>query len=734
MIQQPDLVKQVCKYNPKADASLLNGAYEYAMQKHGTQKRASGDSYIYHPLEVAGILANLNLDDATIAVALLHDTIEDTDATRSEIDNKFGKEIGKLVDGLTKISRLDLTNIRVKQAENFRKLLLAIADDVRVLLVKLADRLHNMRTIEYVPEDKRQRIAEETRDIYAPLAGRMGMQAIRDELEDLSFRSLNLDTYSKIEDRLEVLRKKNKSLIADIEKSLKSLFRKKGIRPVVRGREKQPYSIFRKMQKKEIGFEQLSDIYGFRIICDTVEDCYNVLGVVHTSWRAVPGRFKDYISTPKQNDYQSIHTTVVGPKRQRVELQIRTLEMDRFAECGIAAHAIYKDGQTGGRNIAKLNEESKAYEWLRNTIDLLSVGDSPEEFLEHTKLELFQDQVFCFTPKGRLITLPTGATPIDFAYAVHTDIGNSCVGCKINGKVKPLVTPLQNGDEVEVIKSSEHTTPRSWESIAITGKARAAIRRVTRDAMRKQYVGLGRQIMESAFEKLGEEYSDQLLKKVLRKFGKSSMTNMLIGIGRLEFEADEVVQAIFPDHELKRNTNKKREGRDRWFNLGGRVGLNFSFKRGNDNRISFPIRGIQDDLPVNFAPECGAVPGDRIVGIMTPGEGVTVYPIHSPLLEKFDNDNVKWLDLSWDIDDDNQELFPACISLSTKNEPGALAQIAATIGDNSSNIDNIRMVHRERDFFTMVIDLEVFDLVHLNRIISQLREKSIVAHVERING
>ena len=499
MMRQYELVERVTNYNPNANEALLNKAYVYAMRKHGTQKRASGDPYFSHPLEVAAILTDMRLDDATICVGLLHDTIEDTDATRQEIDTSFGPEIGKLVEGLTKIQKLDLVSRRAKQAENFRKLLLAIADDVRVLLVKLADRLHNMRTLHHVPPHKRFRIAEETMDIYAPLAGRMGMQDMREELEDIAFRHINAEAYRTITERLERLREKNQTLISDIRASLGALLKEAGIEAEVRDREKRPYSIFRKMQHNSVAFEQLSDIYGFRLIVGTVEDCYRVLGLVHTTWPTVPGKFKDYISIPKQNDYRSIHTTVVGPSSQRVELQIRTEEMNRIAEYGIAAHAIYKDGEGGGRNIVKRTEESRAYEWLRRTIETISGGETSEDFLENTRLELFHDQVFCFTPKGRLIALPRGATPIDFAYAVHTNVGNTCVGCKINGQMAPLVTELSNGDEVEIIRSDAQEPQPAWESIAVTGKARAAIRRATKDSVRRQYGGLGKHILERAF-------------------------------------------------------------------------------------------------------------------------------------------------------------------------------------------------------------------------------------------
>ena len=743
MMRQYELVERVNRYNPTTDEALLNKAYVYAMQKHGMQMRASGDPYFSHPLEVAAILTDLRLDDATIAVALLHDTIEDTDATRTEIDTVFGEEIGKLVDGLTKISRLDLVSRRAKQAENFRKLLLAIADDVRVLLVKLADRLHNMRTLHFVKEDeRRKRIAEETMEIYAPLAGRMGMQDLRSELEELAFKTINPEAFQTITERLASLREKNAQLIGDIERDLTERLAERHIQSTVRGRMKRPYSIFRKMEQKSIGFEQLSDIYGFRVVVEDVETCYAVLGVIHTNWPSVPGRFKDYISTPKQNDYRSIHTTVVGPSRQRVELQIRTREMDRVAEYGIAAHALYKDGIKGGRNIARLADESRAYEWLRQTIDMLSQGDTPEEFLENTKLELFHDQVFCFSPKGRLIALPRGATPIDFAYAVHTDIGNTTVGCKINGQIVPLVTELRNGDEVEIIRSGAQKPTEDWLTIAVTGKARAAIRRAIREAQREKYATLGRLILTRGFERRGLELNDQVLAPVLLRFSQGSVLDLMAAVGRGEIHAADVLNVIDPAHEeaqreqigTERATPADVARKDGWFDLEGGSGLQFRVPAGsNEETASLPIQGRKGDLPIRFAPDGGAVPGDRIVGILTPGEGITIYPIHSEALRDFD-DYDQWLDVRWDIDTEHPERFPARVSVAAINEPGTLAEIARIISDNDGNIDNIKMMGRAADFHEMTIDLEVWDLKHLNRIINQLRGAKVVSNVQRVNN
>ena len=551
MMRQYELIDRVRRYNPQADEALLNRAYVYAMKAHGSQRRASGDPYFSHPLEVAAILTDLKLDDATIAAALLHDTIEDTPVTRAEIDKLFGPDIGTLVDGLTKLKKLDLVSKQAAQAENLRKLLLAIADDVRVLLVKLADRLHNMRTLEFVPPESRRRTAQETLDIYAPLAARMGMQEMRVELEDLGFRELNPDAYRVISQRLQALAERNRDLIAEIEQQLTRKFADRGIAAVVAGRQKRPYSIWCKMERKSVGFEQLSDIFGFRVIVPTIEECYRALGIVHTTWPVVPGRFKDYVSTPKQNDYRSIHTTVIGPGRQRVELQIRTRTMHEIAEYGIAAHALYKDGQ--GSPSEMLSRESNAYAWLRRTIELLAEGSNPEEFLEHTKLELFHDQVFCFTPKGKLIAMPREATPIDFAYAVHTDVGNTAVGCKINGKMAPLVSELANGDEVEILTSKAQMAPPSaWESIVVTGKARAAIRRATRAAVRKQYAGLGRRIVERLFTRAKKEYSDEKLHGALHRLARGSVDDVMAAVGRGEMKASDVARAMYPDYKEER--------------------------------------------------------------------------------------------------------------------------------------------------------------------------------------
>ncbi|TPI68949.1 bifunctional (p)ppGpp synthetase/guanosine-3',5'-bis(diphosphate) 3'-pyrophosphohydrolase [Mesorhizobium sp. B3-1-3] len=743
MMRQYELVERVQRYKPDVNEALLNKAYVYAMQKHGHQKRASGDPYFSHPLEVAAILTDMHMDEATIAVALLHDTIEDTTATRAEIDELFGPEMGKLVEGLTKLKKLDLVSKKAEQAENLRKLLLAISEDIRVLLVKLADRLHNMRTLDHMPESKRLRIAEETMDIYAPLAGRMGMQGMREELEEIAFRYINPEAYRAVTARLAEIFERNKGVLQEIETALSGLFEKRAIKASVKSRQKKPWSVFRKMEAKALSFEQLSDIFGFRVVVDSVDDCYRALGAIHTTWSMVPGRFKDYISTPKQNDYRSIHTTIVGPSRQRVELQIRTKEMNKIAEYGVAAHSIYKDsgGKTNGAGHA-ISRETNAYAWLRRTIEQLAEGDNPEDFLENTKLELFQDQVFCFTPKGMLIALPRGATPIDFAYAVHTDVGDTCVGAKVNGRIMPLMTELKNGDEVEIIRSKAQVPPAAWESVVVTGKARAAIRRATKNAIRKQYSGLGARILERAFERAGKTFTKESLKPVLHRLARKDIEDVLASVGRGELSSTDVMKAVFPDYKDERVTvapPKQRE--EGWSKIRNAAGMLFQMpgtraaKKDKDQPRdgAVPIRGVRGDLPVRFAPE-GAVPGDRIVGIIQPGTGITIYPIQSPALQAFDDQPERWIDVRWDIDERTKERFPARISVTAINAPGSLADIAQVVASNDANIHTLSMVRTAPDFTEMLIDLEVWDLKHLNRLLSQLKDNSSVSDARRVNG
>jgi guanosine-3',5'-bis(diphosphate) 3'-pyrophosphohydrolase len=751
MMRQYELVERVQRYKPDVNEALLNRAYVYAMQKHGHQRRASGDPYFSHPLEVAAILTDMRLDESTIAVALLHDTIEDTTATRAEIDELFGPDIGKLVEGLTKLKKLDLVSKKAEQAENLRKLLLAISEDIRVLLVKLADRLHNMRTLHHVPENKRLRIAEETMEIYAPLAGRMGMQGMREELEEIGFRYINPEAYRTVTERLASVFERNKGVVVEIERSLATMFEKRDIKAEVKSRQKKPWSVFRKMEAKALSFEQLSDLFGFRVLVDTVDDCYRALGAIHTTWSMVPARFKDYISTPKQNDYRSIHTTIVGPSRQRIELQIRTFEMNDIAEYGVAAHALYKDGVDveNGSGHASVGDNN-AYAWLRRTIEQLAEGDNPEDFLENTRLELFHDQVFCFTPKGMLIALPRGAIPIDFAYAVHTDVGDTCVGAKINGRIMPLMTELKNGDEVEIIRSKAQVPPAAWESMVVTGKARAAIRRATKNAIRKQFSGLGVRILERTFERAGKTFAKETLKPVLHRLARKDVEDVLAAVGRGELPSSDVMRAVYPDfkgEERAASPLPKPLREEGWFNLRNAAGMLFQLptrarkaKDKDKDKIgpeakegAVPIRGVSGDLPVRFAEE-GAVPGDRIVGILQPGSGITIFPIQSPSLQAFDDQPERWIDVRWDIDENSKERFPARIAVTAINAPGSLAEIAQVVAVNDANIHTLSMIRTAPDFTEMLVDIEVWDLKHLNRLLAQLKANSCVSDARRVNG
>ncbi|WP_196259054.1 RelA/SpoT family protein [Pelagibacterium limicola] len=734
MMRQYELVERVLAYNPNADENLLNKAYVYGMQKHGSQTRASGDPYFAHPLEVAAILTDLKLDDATIAVALLHDTLEDTDATRAEIDELFGPEIGQIVDGLTKIERLNLVSREEAQAENLRKLLLAISQDVRVLLVKLADRLHNMRTLEYMPVQKRARIAQETMDIYAPLAGRMGMQDMRNELEDLAFKSLHPEHYKAITQRLAAMEMSSREIIAEIRSELESHLAEQGIKAKVSSRLKSAWSIYSKIERKAIALEQLSDMIGFRVVVDTIDACYRTLGVIHARWKVVPGRFKDYISVPKHNDYRSIHTTIVGPGRQRVELQIRTHEMHAIAEYGIAAHQLYKEAISG--DMRRLEEESHAYNWLRTTIAHLTEGDNPEEFIEHTKLELFQDQVFCFTPRGRLIALPRGATPIDFAYAVHTDVGDSCVGCKINGSVMPLITQLHSGDEVEILRDPTHTPPPNWENIAVTGKARSAIRRAVRIGALQRAFSLGEQVLAAVLEREGLSFSDDDIATLAGRLNAGDRQALLVEIGEGRLSADDLAREAAAMKGKRRRRSKLSlpvgDNAEGWFSL--KRGECFKFRMPGGQRSAVKrfaaLVGFDFNMPVEVSRE-GVVPGDRLIGILQQNGTMTVYPAESDALAEYHDKDVGWIDVRWDLQGKPERLFRAVISMHSANRPGALAQITSAIAACDANISNLVMRALAQDSHEMIFELELRDLAQLTDVLATLKRTPGLSRVQR---
>ena len=707
LMRQTTLVERVRAYDPGADESILNKAYVFAMQAHGPQKRASGDPYFSHPLEVAGILTDLKLDTATIATALLHDTVEDTSATIEDIEQNFGPEIAGLVDGVTKLSQLELFSGRTKQAENFRKLMLAMSNDIRVLLVKLADRLHNMRTLSHVKsEDTRRRIAQETIEIYAPLAGRIGMQNVREELEDLAFAELDPEARESIVRRMELLDGQSSARIQRIADEIKRKLAENDIEAWVQGRAKRPYSIWRKLKDKKINFEQLSDVFGFRAVVGSIDGCYQALGVLHRTWRMVPERFKDFISLPKSNGYRSIHTTVMGPENQRVEVQIRTQDMHDVAERGVAAHWRYRE---------KIDENDptamSAYEWLRDVVDLLERGANPEEFYEHSKLSLYQDQVFCFTPKGNLIALPRGATPIDFAYFVHTDVGNTAVGAKVNGVHTALHTPLKNGDQVEIICSREQTPSPLWERFVVTGRARAEIRRYLRHAQRDQHVSLGRKILEKVFADEHFELTDKAIKGVLRKLRLSNPEDVYADVGRGALRAHEVLQAVYP--ELKTDPNRKRAYME-------------------PNSASVSIGGLTEGIGYRLGACCHPIPGDRIIGLMVPGEGCVIHTIDCDVLDRHQDSMADWIDVRWK--DHGGALSVARILVRLKNSTGALATLANVISNNGANISNLKITSRNPLYFEFQVDVEVRDAAHLENLIRALKVDLAVEAVERVRG
>jgi GTP pyrophosphokinase len=677
------------------------------MTAHGKQFRASGDPYFAHPLEVAAILTDLKLDVPTIVTALLHDTIEDTLVTYEDVKEKFGEEIANLVDGVTKLSQLEVFSERTKQAENFRKLMLAITSDIRVLLVKLADRLHNMRTLGYIDKsDKRRRIAQETVDIYAPLAGRIGMQNMREELEDLAFAELDSDARNSIVTHFARLDMVGGDRVGCIADQIKRRLAEHGMEAWVYGRGKRPFSIWRKLQTKKLSFEQLSDIFGFRVIVGSTNDCYRALGIIHTSWQMVPERFKDFISTPKPNGYRSIHTTVIGPEKQRVEIQIRTQEMHDIAERGVAAHWRYREHVPE----AGSNDDSVTYGWLRDMVDLLERGDSAEEVLEHSRLAMYQDQVFCFTPKGSLISLPKGATPIDFAYAVHTDMGNSAVGAKVNGNHVALHIPLKNGDQVEIITTKDSTPSPMWEQFVVTGRARAEIRRFLRHAQRDEHVRFGRKILEKAFEDEKRELTDKAIEEVAKKLRLPKAEDVFADVGRGALRGHEVLHAVFP--ELKRS---------------GKVAGKAS--PGEVKPIS--IRGLTEGISYTLGQCCHPLPGDRIVGIRPPGEGLVIHTIDCAELDKAQNMD-DWLDVGWGLGASDMGLSVARIAVRVKNAPGSLATVMTAIAANGGNIFNMKVTARNPLFFEFTVDIEVRDVAHLQNILGALRVSDAVESVDRV--
>ena len=713
MLRQYELVDLVKSYDPDADEDALNRAYVFAMKKHGAQLRTSGDPYYSHPVEVAGILTKFKLDSVSIIAGLLHDTVEDTDTTVEEVRELFGDQVAQIVDGLTKLAKIEQKSANNKQAENFRKLLLAMSEDIRVLLIKLADRLHNMRTLHFCAPEKRARIARETLDIYAPLAERIGMQEVKSELEEIAFAELHKEAHDSIVARLNFLREKDSNLVPKIIEQLQKDMEENGIKAVVSGREKTPYSIWRKMQQKNASFEQLSDIMAFRIIVDDVATCYQALGIVHSKYHMVPRRFKDYISTPKPNGYQSIHTGVIGPENTRIEIQIRTHEMHEIGEKGVAAHWAYKQGQKA---------EGKNFRWIRELLEILEQASNPEEFLENTKLEMYNDQVFCFTPKGDLIGLPVNSTPVDFAYAVHSSVGDTCVGAKINGEIRPLRTVLQNGDQVEILTSKAQHPSTEWERFVVTGKAKAAIRRYVRAYKREQFITLGQEILERLFKGENLEFSEKGLVNLLPNFEAETIDDIYAKVGEGIVTGWDVLKAVYPGYKQSKLEKVVKSVKLPSFKKIVKP------KKGKGDPLK--IKGLIPGMAVHFAGCCHPLPGDRIVGIVTTGKGVAVHTIDCKSLEKYADEPERWLDIAWGEEADN-EMHTGRLKIMLANEPGTLAELSNLIARNNGNIANLNIINRTISYFEILIDVEVKDLKHLTEIIAALKSSKVISYVAR---
>lgn len=700
----------IAALSPKLDIALVEKALHFASAVHAEQTRISGELYIYHPMEVAMILAELKMDTSTIITALLHDTMEDCAVTFQEIEEKFGYDIAKLVDGVTKLAKIEYQPEHVKQAENFRKLFIAISEDIRVLLVKLADRLHNMRTLSHRSPDKRIKIAHETMEIYSPLAERMGIHKFKNELQDLAFAILSPDAKKSINSRLKFLRRDGMSLVETIIKEIEATLQEQNIKAEVTGREKTACSIWRKMENKSVTFEQLSDIIAFRIIVNTIPECYHALGAIHSRYHMIPGEFKDFISTPKANNYQSLHTVVMGPEQRCVEIQIRTHEMNEVAELGIAAHWAYKQGQNAN--------EGMQYRWIRVLLEILENASDAEEFLEHTKLEMYYDQVFCFTPKGELIALPKGATAVDFAFAVHTALGLKCIGAKVNGRIVPLKHQLHNGDQVEILKSKTAMPSPTWERFVVTGKARAEIRKFVRLKQQQEYVLLGRALLAKICEENGQEFHEQDLKKVLKHFQKDSTVDLLAEVGDGIISRTDVFKVLFPEANLKK---KKRT-----LSL-----LSFAQKKPKDNK-PMPIAGLIPGMAVHFGGCCHPLPGDRIVGIVNSGKGITIHTHDCEVLDSLASSPERWLDVSWDMT--NERLYVGRIKVTLSHEVGNFAEIFNAIAMEKLKIMNIKVIARSLDFFEILVDVETKNLQQLNALMTGLRALHKVYSVDRYHS
>jgi len=714
-----ELIERIRKYFPTVDTDYVRRAYDFAEEAHRPQRRQSGEPYFGHVAAVAVILTELRMDVVTVCTGLLHDTVEDTPATLADLETHFGAELAGLVDGVTKLGQMELRSKRTKQAENLQKLVVAISSDVRVLIVKLCDRLHNMRTLGAIPRpEKRERIARETLEIYAPLARRIGINRVCVELEDLAFKHINPAAHESITRRLQLLRDQHSQEVAVVSGAITDKLAAADIDARVFGRQKRPYSIWRKLERKGTTFDDIADIYAFRVIVPEPDDCYRALGVIHQAWRSMPERFRDFISVPKPNNYRSLHTTVVGPNSVRIELQIRTEAMEAVAESGVAAHWRYKDSAYRYDPDAAQAAGGDPLERLRPFVEILNQGGDPDEFLEHAKLEMFADQVYCFTPDGDLIALPSGATPLDFAYAVHTELGHTTVAARVNGRERPLRTELHNGDVIQIVKGGVRQPPQGWESLAVTGKARAAIRRLIRESERDEFCRIGKIMADHAFRREGRALVEKDLTEAISRLELKDVDGLYEALGRGRITSTDLLNAVFPGR-----LDDRGEALERDLIVDKKARL---YVRG---------RGLTPGVTLHFAECCSPLPGDRIVGLLVPERGIEIHTIDCERLAQFEQGEMdQWLDLDWTDEAGAKAVSMARIKAVMHNEPGALAEIAKTVGENRGNIANVKTYKRAADFFEMEFDIEVIDTRHLANVLAAVRMCSSVVSAERMRA
>ncbi|MBW2038265.1 MAG: bifunctional (p)ppGpp synthetase/guanosine-3',5'-bis(diphosphate) 3'-pyrophosphohydrolase [Deltaproteobacteria bacterium] len=716
MLRFNDIAEQVESYNPLADLGLLEKSYVFSAKVHQGQVRLSGEPYLIHPLEVAGTLAKMRLDVATVATGFLHDTIEDTLTTLEEIRENFGDEIAQLVDGVTKISQMSFQTREEQQAENFRKMILAMVKDIRVILIKLADRLHNMRTLHFLAPQRQREIGQETLDIYAPLANRLGIDWIKTELEELSFRYLEPQAYKELSRKVAKTKKERERYVEEVRGIILERLKEFGIKGEITGRVKQLYSIYQKMKRQGIEFHDVYDITAFRIIVGTIKECYEALGVIHSLWPPVPGKFKDYIALPKGNMYQSLHTTVIGPYGERVEIQIRTWEIHRIAEEGIAAHWKYKEG-----GIIE-EEDERRFSWLRQLLEWQMDLEDSQEFLQTLKVDLFPAEVYVFTPKGEVREFPKGATPIDFAYSIHTDVGHRCVGARVNGRLVPLNYQLQNGDTVEIITSSKHHPSRDWLKIVKTSRAKAKILQWIKAQQKEKSIALGKDLCERDFKKLGLNFSkfgkSGDLHKVAQEFSLPNVEELLASIGYGKITTQQVIGRLAPE-EIK--IDEKKEG-------GGRLEKVIK-KMTSRSKGLVKIDGI-DDVLVRFAGCCNPLPGDRIVGFITRGRGVTVHT--TDCINALATDPKRRIEVCWALEGDST--FPTRIRIYSTDRKGMLATISSSISGNGVNITGAQVKTTDDGNAVSTFDIEIGNLKQLKKITNALQKIKGVIRVERIKG